>query len=185
MINRNMNNKMGGNWVGKWSTPLAGQCHWHNTSLDWLEARGHKLAILHPPFLSMGAHHDPLREVLLLLRAAITIPCKKSLQLFWAAGHNTVKEVLILLPGCRSQYLEKDPYSCSELQVTTPWKRFLLRVVHSVSLWGKEGVICMKALHPNPKFVISVQKYRTKRNALCWRVSSDWNNADLKNRYSS
>ena len=28
------------------------------------------------PFLSRGAGHDPLREVLLLLRAAVTIPCK-------------------------------------------------------------------------------------------------------------
>ena len=38
--------------------------------------RGEGSQPLHPPppFLSRGAHHDRLGEVLLLLRAAITIP---------------------------------------------------------------------------------------------------------------
>ena len=37
----------------------------YNTGLAWEDGRGQK-----PPILSRGAGHDPLREVLLLLRAA-------------------------------------------------------------------------------------------------------------------
>ena len=66
------------------------------------------------PFLSRSAGHHPLREALILFRAAdhntlfradtipykkrsllqITIPCERLLILLRAAGHNNLKEVL-------------------------------------------------------------------------------------------
>jgi len=50
----------------------------------------------------------------------VTIPWERSLLLFRAAGHNTLKEVLTPPQGCRSQYPERGPYSSPGLQVTVP-----------------------------------------------------------------
>ena len=60
------------------------------------------------PFLSRGAGHDPLREVLILLRAAVTIPCK--------SPYSSL--------GLPSQYPKRGPYSSPGLQVTIPWEVF-------------------------------------------------------------
>ena len=62
------------------------------------------------PFLSRGAGHDPLREVLLLLRAAVTIPCK--------SPYSSL--------GLPSQYPKRGPYSSAGLQVTIPCERSLI-----------------------------------------------------------
>ena len=113
----------------------------------------------HHPFLIRVALHDPLREVLLLLRAAITTPCKRSSQLFWAAAHNTLKEILTPLQGCWLQYSERGPYSSSGLQVTIPGKRSLLRLegldawlpwqpIHSVSLYGSASSLQIHSVLP-------------------------------------
>ena len=61
------------------------------------------------PFLSKGAGHDPLREVLLLLRAA---------------DHNTLLESLLLFRAAIvSQYPKRGPYFSLGLQVTIPCER--------------------------------------------------------------
>ena len=61
------------------------------------------------PFLS-SADHDPLREVLLLLRALVTIPCKSTYSPL----------------GLPSQYPKRGPYSTLGLQVTIPCERSLI-----------------------------------------------------------
>ena len=127
----------------------------------------------HHPFLIRVALHDPLREVLLLLRAAITTPCKRSSQLFWAAAHNTLKEILTPLQGCWLQYSERGPYSSSGLQITIPGKRSLLRLegldswlpwqpIHSVSLYGNTSSLQIHSVLPveettQPKIVCLVK----------------------------
>ena len=139
-----------------------------NESLIWLGKGGGEGG--QTRLLSGDAGHKPLGEVPNPLRGCSHNTPKEVLTAFQGSRSQYPEKVPTPPQGCMSQYPERRPYSPPGLQVTIPWKRFLVlrefrlmvtMAIHQFWVYGAKSA-CMGAFHPSPKFICVFQLDKSK-----------------------